>query len=53
MDGHVLKANFIGGLDRRAERQIWGGTDTMISRWVMHVEQAANHVRGRQEDEQK
>ncbi len=35
MDGQVLKANFIGGLDRRAERQIWGGTVTIVRRWVM------------------
>ncbi len=42
LDGQILQANFIGGLDRRAERQIWGGTDTMISRCAMQVEQAQN-----------
>jgi hypothetical protein len=29
LDGQILQANFIGRLDRRAERQKWGGTDTM------------------------
>ncbi len=35
MDGQILQANFIVRLDRRAERQKWGGTDTMVRRWVM------------------
>ncbi len=51
----VVRPGISSKFYRRAERQIWGGTDSMIRRSAMQVEQAGmkrNRKHVRQEDGQ-